>query len=860
MATDPMKIVHVANYAPGQSGLYGTVCDILKAERRLGAQADFIDDQGNTEWYGQDDITPVPISAGEQADIICWHHAMVEDWFNEPHRNIVLFLHGTPEFNFHTELNSNDRTLSLIVGAANTGVAKGFITLWKRHVPFWEHLLRRPVHYVNAWCDVPSFQLSPKVTERDTIRIALVDFWRLTREPFGLFHAVEWLRRNTTKKIELDCWGMPDFYHDVYRTTAQYLFEDDVLSMRGPTLDKHEIYHSCDLVLSMSTEETRVVREAYACGVPVVCGRTGLDFTEYQADCLRPDLLGAQINACHEDLIDDTKRMREELRCYAEKNFDVGIAAPKIMDVYEEIIREHGSVNRPKHFLSQGVRMVAGVDETAEKVKAGLTAGQSFHYVRFGDGDLLLIAGAEGESFHRNSPELQAELTEAFTIKDPDYLVSSVAGMANEKRMRKGLFARFAYDDELRKVVEGLRPGETLLNPIALAYKFVFEATWFSSFVREGLRDKRVLFVGNKAACDSSLVKSVFSVATTIEVPDRDSYYSMPAYYPMIEQAAQSHDIIICAAGMATRVISKRLWKSGCKTSFIDIGSIIDSLVGVGSRTWIRMLDGVREHYEEEFLRVKTDIVVLSYKNEEKTIRCFDALAKHTDDFRLIWVDNGSGAESVQTVKDAIQDLQLDLKILELPRNIGFSGGVNKALRMLLAEEGDVAPYVCLLNNDVIVTPGWLDRLRFSMEQAGFDAIGPLTSEGNPQALAAFREVDKTLPEFKDEDPDTRARILWDQNLVKVMQVGNMISFFCTLLKRTAIEQTGLLDEKLFAYGEDNDYCIRLLRDGKKIGVALGAYVHHDHHATADLMGDDWRKNQQEFARKYLEKKYGGAK
>jgi GT2 family glycosyltransferase len=60
----------------------------------------------------------------------------------------------------------------------------------------------------------------------------------------------------------------------------------------------------------------------------------------------------------------------------------------------------------------------------------------------------------------------------------------------------------------------------------------------------------------------------------------------------------------------------------------------------------------------------------------------------------------------------------------------------------------------------------------------------------------------------------------------------------------------------MFCYGEDNDYCKRLVRKGHKLGIALGAYVHHDHRVTAASMGDGWVQEQQRKAVEYLKDKW----
>jgi hypothetical protein len=281
-----LKIAHVVNYAPGLSGMYGSVRDLMLEERRQGVDAGIIDSIDSPIAPGTDGVYPVPFSFADEADVLCWHHAFDDNWLNEPHRNILLFLHGTPEFNFTTEVSGTDRPLSLLIGAANQKIPRAFVTMWKRHVPFWEHMLRAKVHLIPAWVNLSEWKVTELKPEKDVIRIGMMDFGRLTREPFGLIHSLEHLRRNTKKKIVVNVWGMFEEPSQTLKAVIQWLVQDDVMVLRGRSLNpQRDIFDQNDMVLSMSTEETRVIREAYSCGVPVVCGRGPLDFTEYWADC-----------------------------------------------------------------------------------------------------------------------------------------------------------------------------------------------------------------------------------------------------------------------------------------------------------------------------------------------------------------------------------------------------------------------------------------------------------------------------------------------------------------------------------------------------------------------------------------------
>ena len=182
---------------------------------------------------------------------------------------------------------------------------------------------------------------------------------------------------------------------------------------------------------------------------------------------------------------------------------------------------------------------------------------------------------------------------------------------------------------------------------------------------------------------------------------------------------------------------------------------------------------------------------------------------------------------------------------------------VNQALRKVIFERS--SDYVVLLNNDVVVTPGWLETMQSALVTNKFDALGPLTSENNPHSLDALRGVVPTLPKFTTESPDERAQVLRKQYGNESFAAQNMLSFFCCLMKRDLIDSIGLLDENIFAYGEDNDYFERMKRMGKRFGIVLGAYVHHDHGATSSTMGANWAEEQKKKAIDYLKEKYSSA-
>ena len=130
--------------------------------------------------------------------------------------------------------------------------------------------------------------------------------------------------------------------------------------------------------------------------------------------------------------------------------------------------------------------------------------------------------------------------------------------------------------------------------------------------------------------------------------------------------------------------------------------------------------------------------------------------------------------------------------------NRGFSGANNQGLR---AAHGK---FLCLLNNDTVVTRGWLstmiEHLR-KMPRAGM--VGPVSNMvGNeakiPVGYTAIADMPRWAADYcRQHDGETQAM--------------KMLGFFCVLLRRELYEQVGEMDEQFgVGFFEDTDYCYRV--------------------------------------------------
>src|SRR5262249_44409084 len=128
---------------------------------------------------------------------------------------------------------------------------------------------------------------------------------------------------------------------------------------------------------------------------------------------------------------------------------------------------------------------------------------------------------------------------------------------------------------------------------------------------------------------------------------------------------------------------------------------------------------------------------------------------------------------------------------------------------------------ILLLNNDTVLTTGWLGRLLEALHadpQIGL--AGPCSN-----SVSGGQEVPVTYSDLADLD--TFAWHWANQHRQKREGTDRLIGF-CLLIRRELLDRIGFLDER-FGVGcfEDDDYCLRALQAGYKAVIARDAFVHH---------------------------------
>ncbi|HUN29937.1 MAG TPA: glycosyltransferase family 2 protein [Alphaproteobacteria bacterium] len=214
------------------------------------------------------------------------------------------------------------------------------------------------------------------------------------------------------------------------------------------------------------------------------------------------------------------------------------------------------------------------------------------------------------------------------------------------------------------------------------------------------------------------------------------------------------------------------------------------------------------------FQRGLVSIVTLSWNAPEFTIKALQSIREHTaEPYEVIVVDNGSGPETLKAL-GGIDDPHV--RIIYNKTNRGFSGGNNDGIAHA---RGD---YVIILNNDVIVTPGWADGL--------VDAFRRLPGLGISAPRSNLVTGDQQLPtvQYRDESEMYAFALERRREFAHKGYITDRAIGFCWCISREVLDQIGALDER-YAIGnfEDDDYCMRVRSAGYLIYVCDDVFIHH---------------------------------
>lgn len=233
---------------------------------------------------------------------------------------------------------------------------------------------------------------------------------------------------------------------------------------------------------------------------------------------------------------------------------------------------------------------------------------------------------------------------------------------------------------------------------------------------------------------------------------------------------------------------------------------------------------------------MRTAVIILNWNTRDYLSRFIPALADSLKgrNAELIVADNGSSDGSTEMMAKEFPDI----RTIALESNFGFTGGYNRAVRLLLDSVSPLPEYLVLINSDILVKEGWLEPLTEYMDShPDCGVCGPklhalsirdgktVTSDSFEYAGAAGGYLDRfgfpfcrgrvmQRTEMDCGQYDAHADLMW-------------VSGACLMTRRSLWEELGGLDERFFAHMEEIDFCWRAQRLGYRIACVSGSCVHH---------------------------------
>jgi len=224
------------------------------------------------------------------------------------------------------------------------------------------------------------------------------------------------------------------------------------------------------------------------------------------------------------------------------------------------------------------------------------------------------------------------------------------------------------------------------------------------------------------------------------------------------------------------------------------------------------------------------DIIIVNYNSTLYLLKCLRSIYTSLDKdiaAKVYVVDNAS--------KDNVNVLQQKFPQVILSKNktnIGFAKAVNHSISKTSA------PYILLLNPDTLVDKNFFkSMLDFMKNNPDVGIAGPKILEKNgmiqgsarsfPTPMTALYGRNTVITKIFPDNRMTSKNVLTSRHNGEKKMAVDWVSGACMVVRRSAVKDVGMMDEKFFLYWEDADWCKRMSAKGWKVIYYPHASVVH---------------------------------
>jgi GT2 family glycosyltransferase len=238
-------------------------------------------------------------------------------------------------------------------------------------------------------------------------------------------------------------------------------------------------------------------------------------------------------------------------------------------------------------------------------------------------------------------------------------------------------------------------------------------------------------------------------------------------------------------------------------------------------------------------------IIIVTWNTKDLLQKCLDSIYKtiHDITFEIIVIDNASEDDTLVMLKGKFPHITL----IKNSRNLGFGAANNQGLRIMRGR------YALLLNSDTVLTIQAVEELFTFMEthpEAAMACGQLLNADGSKQnSMASFPSLLTLMTNmplleylFPKRYPSKR------YNHKNPVEVDSGIGA-CLLVRKKAIDEVGMFDERYFFFFEETDWAYQMKKAGWKIFHIPTAFIYH---LQGQSIGSDVRSRIEFYRSRYL--------
>ena len=218
-------------------------------------------------------------------------------------------------------------------------------------------------------------------------------------------------------------------------------------------------------------------------------------------------------------------------------------------------------------------------------------------------------------------------------------------------------------------------------------------------------------------------------------------------------------------------------------------------------------------------------IILVNYMDPTDTLACLESLNAVTySPLEVVVVDNGTTEDRSHLYKAAYAESV----VVNREENGGFAAGVNSGI------DNSKGEFILLLNNDTIVTPGFIEPLVevFSRDENIGLASSQIRFFDNRDTLqyAGASNIHPILGRGKKRGYNKK--VSEEYNVVEPTELCNGA---CMMIHRHVLEDVGKIPENYFMYYEEHDFTHRAKRLGWKCYYVGTSVIYHKAAASLGL-------------------------